>query len=317
MKAGESLAILAPSDCWDAERLAQLDERGASPEEQRERSRQGAARAAALAGKEGSQWRLDGLRASLKEAAERDLPFLVEALAELGAPIESVGGAQSPLMRAAELGAARAFEALLRLGAKPAAQDIKGRTAMHYAAIGGSASIVRRAAKAGMSVRQRDAAGGAPLTLAALSGCGLSAKAQSAGAEPKVTRVRRRGFEALDALIELGARVDDPHPQYGQSPLFDLCELDDDGVEAARALLERGADPNGAGLDRAPLMGAMSSYRASGGLCELLIAYGARVSAELLGHGRKNNPEAFSVCERRLLEMESAKSKREPKRRGL
>jgi len=171
------------------------------------------------------RWTPDQLSQALVLAAGLgDVP-LVDVLVKRGAQVDWRRGGKTALMTAAEVGAARVVEHLLRSGASTAPVDSDGRTALHLAVAG----------------RIPDRSVG-PDGRATESWDGKSKLRIPAGED-----VRRVVELLLDAKADLNAR-----DKNGATPLFGAWTY---GEDVAPALIARGADVNARnGRQETPLM---------------------------------------------------------------
>lgn len=184
------------------------------------------------------------------------------------------------LRDAARAGSVNALWALVGVGADPTWLSL-GKSLMVEACSAGRGEAIRELGAWGLSARESDFRGVCVAMLTAMAGAGLSrefgpASAGQMGYQEIVAKTRDpAGFDALDAVLELGADIDDM--VGGElTPLAELCAFGDVCEEAVKALLERGAKPNGKRRDRpGPLARAAQSPALSGKLCELLLRFGA------------------------------------------
>ncbi|MEM6326226.1 MAG: ankyrin repeat domain-containing protein [Bacteroidota bacterium] len=166
----------------------------------------------------------EGGATPLHIAAGWDRAEVVRALLDAGAEMEARDeGGMTPLLSAADGPGTEALRLLLNAGADPlvTATDFEGNGAMHYAVRVENAEAIQFLTEAGVPVDQR-------------AGEGMTALMQAVG-------YGGRSLETVRLLLRLGASViatDDS----GDTPLHWTARWD--GTDAARILLEAGADPN-------------------------------------------------------------------------
>lgn len=131
---------------------------------------------------------------------------------------------ETPLMTAARTGGADAVGTLLARGAEvDAVEGWRGQTALMWAAAQNQTAAVEALLDAGADPRARSGRGFTPLLFAAREG----------------------HVDVLEALVRAGADVDDALPSNGMSAL--VLAVYNAQYDFAKALLDRGADPDAAG----------------------------------------------------------------------
>lgn len=205
------------------------------------------------------------LRALLTAARAGDVAAIRAALAA-GADVNGRDPryGQTALMRAGMFGQPAATAALLQARARTDIAAVDGRTAMHWAAIGGSADVVALLVKAGAAVNI-ETHEETPLGLAVQAGSLASVTALlAAGARPDAMRPavasaintvlgNRRTGEALEicrALIRTRRGLDRPDEQ-GRPAVVVVADWahQADAAAFARELLAAGASPATKGPD--------------------------------------------------------------------
>jgi ankyrin repeat protein len=184
------------------------------------------------------------------------------------ASIDASANANDDLLKAAAQGSASGVQAALKRGARAAAADQLGRTALHIAAANGSLDVIEVLIAAKAPLTPRDSDGLTPLLRAARSLRGKSvelllAKGADRGSIISFLAVKdssgrillhaaaaNGSAESVSAFCSLGIGPD-PRDNSGRTPLSLVASSS--GVEAqasrkafletARILLERGADP--------------------------------------------------------------------------
>jgi ankyrin repeat protein len=155
----------------------------------------------------------------------------------------------TPLMLAARGGHASVVEALIAAGADLHARQVEtlgrkrdreqGETALHEAARGGHSAVIRALVHAGGDANVRSRGSGTPLAVAIESG----------------------NEDAVNTLLALGAKAGQRPTNLGGSALIAAAGTGD--VDAARKLVDAGANPNAASRDGAgPLVYAASNGHA-------------------------------------------------------
>ncbi|KAI7838481.1 hypothetical protein COHA_007744 [Chlorella ohadii] len=171
----------------------------------------------------------------LVAAAAHDMPAVVHALLAVPPAVEGGQPPFSPnswgsdglsaLMATAHRGALGALDALLDCGATVNLADEMGATALHWAVVGGHQAAVLALAQRG----------------AAVDATGVVHEEEEHLERPLLTAAHRGDLDMMRLLIQLGASLDAPTPS-GYTPLsVAICW---EQAEAARLLLQLGADPN-------------------------------------------------------------------------
>ncbi len=182
--------------------------------------------------------------------------------------LDAAANVNDDLLKAASQGSASGVQAALKRGARVAAADQLGRTALHIAAAGGSLPVIEVLVAAKAPLTPRDSDGLTPLLRAARSLQGkavelLLSKGADRGSIISFLNVKdssgrtllhaaaaKGSAESVAAFCSLGIGPD-PRDNSGRTPLS--LAASSSGVEAqasrkayletARFLLERGADP--------------------------------------------------------------------------
>jgi len=183
------------------------------------------------------------------------------ALAALAAVALAAGGLMgaapfpppdSPVADAAERGDLSAVRSLLSEGADANAAQGDGMTALHWAALGDRADMVRVLLYAGANTETRTRLGSyTPLHLAAENGNATAIAALLAGEARTGARTANGtsalhfaagsgSAEAVTLLLDGGAELDARESASGQTPLMFAAARG--RLDAARVLIERGAD---------------------------------------------------------------------------
>jgi uncharacterized protein len=183
--------------------------------------------------------------------------FRVNVLGALLATLLLTAGTNdSPVADAAERGDVETVVALLQQGADVNAAQGDGMTALHWAAMNGSAEMVEVLLYAGAAAEATTRLGGyTALHLASrvghaeaigalvAQGADVSART-STGAMPLHLAAGSGDVDALSVLIEAGAEVDGRENVYEQTPL--MWATAKNRVPAMTVLLDAGADVNAA-----------------------------------------------------------------------
>lgn len=187
-----------------------------------------------------------------------------------------------PLLDAARSGEVATLRALLDRGEGAEARDGNGRTALHWAAIGGSEQALELLLARGADVDARAQLGMTPLHWAALAGkAGAADLLLRRGADVRsqnvygMTPLHEAGTpEVARVLLTRGAKVADAD-RRGMTPLH-MARTG----RVARVLLDAGADPFArAANGRRPMDMAAAGEREPG----RIMVYAARASARLRG----------------------------------
>jgi uncharacterized protein len=222
---------------------------------------------------------------------------LVELLLKSGADANgALPGGERPLMTAARTGSLASVKALLSRGAViDAKDDVRGQTALMWAAAEGHADVVEALIEAGASVRTRLRSGFTPLLFAVRE-----------GRLDVVRLLLKAGADVNEAIPAEGARgraYGGPAPRAGTTPL--LVAVTNAHFDLAAALLEAGANPN-ADLIGYTVLHAMTKVRQPGvgdndpapegsgrmtslELTKVLVAHGANVNARMTKKVNLNN----------------------------
>ncbi len=164
---------------------------------------------------------------------------------------------RTPLMLAASSRAPKTFHSLLDHHANIYIRAPDGTTALHYAAIGGSYSIMRTLLAAGLSMNVRNRVGDTPLML--------------------LTRYNMLEPDRMRFLVRHGADINTLNSE-NQSALH--LAVDNDLMPMTRLLLSIGADPDVRNKwGGTPLMLAANVTNPDVALLQLLLAKGASVNA--------------------------------------
>lgn len=176
---------------------------------------------------------------ALSEAAHCGDGAMIEALVKAGAEVNAVSGeGETPLMSASRTGSVTGVKALLASHANVNATDrYRGETALMWAVSENHAEIAKLLAAAGADVNARStlfdfnfrkvAAGG---TQAVYSRGGLTALLFAA---------RQGAIESAKVLLDAGADINKPEPDYGFTPILEA--IFNDHYDFAAMLVDRKA----------------------------------------------------------------------------
>ena len=174
-------------------------------------------------------------------------------VAELLVWAASTAGASTPLIDAVKQGNPASVRARLQQKADVNAAEADGTTALHWAVRADDQELMRLLLRAGADARRANRYGVTPLQLAAVNGSVTAATALlEAGADPNAVlpegesilmTAARTGEPALLALLlDRGADLKAREQWYGETAL--IWAVAENHADAARVLLERGADVN-------------------------------------------------------------------------
>lgn len=152
---------------------------------------------------------------------------------------------RTPLIHAARAGAINTLTALIFSGASIDAKDESGRTAMFYAAQSGRADLLSVLYAAGGDARGQDEHGRSPLSAAVSNGKPelLAALGKSA-AEYIKGRIEGGGLSAGDYALFIRSAELNPAIEFSLPKGMLIRMIESGEKEAARILIERGADVN-------------------------------------------------------------------------
>lgn len=219
-------------------------------------------------------------------AAGWERPEAVQTLIDAGAALDARDeSGRTPLHAAADSPGAESLRLLLAAGADPfaLADDFEGNGAMHYAVRAENSEAIAALLDAGVPIDQRASDGMTPLMQAAGYG--------------------GRSLETLRLVLGHGASVD-ARDENGDTPLHWTARWDH--TDAARLLLERGADPNAAtgSLGYTPLHTAFL-FSTEAALVPVLLDAGADPRAET-GDGRSVLDTAEEVADSEYTDQAAA-----------
>ena len=190
----------------------------------------------------------------LSAACTNGSAAMVERLLLAGAnPNATLPGGETPLMTAARSGNVDVLRALLARKADVAARESRrGQTALMWAASHGNAGAIRVLVEAGADLHARATGPTAE------SRTGYAPRDSSYGrnrqrpdaATPLLFAVRQGQYEAVKALLDLGANVNDQTVDKTSALVVAVAKAH---WGLASYLLDRGADPNAAGQGWAAL----------------------------------------------------------------
>lgn len=159
----------------------------------------------------------------------------------------------TPLLFAAQVGQREVFQEALALGADASRQNVGGVTLLHVAATGGDPTIIQESVALGLDVDARTRNGNTPLMRAqtteaalALLSAGASINARNQEGWTALHNAAYRHADLVAALVSHGADVH-ARTTIGLTPLMAVVNAGD--LEAVDVLLEAGARVNDSTLD--------------------------------------------------------------------
>jgi ankyrin repeat protein len=149
--------------------------------------------------------------------------------------------APAPIVDAAKAGNLAAVQSLIKQKADVNAAEADGTTALHWAARADNVEMARTLLRAGADAKKANRYGVTALHLAAVNGAGADVNAVLPEGETVLMTASRTGrAEALEALLDAGAKLDARERFYGETALHWAAA--ENHAEAVRLLLTRGAD---------------------------------------------------------------------------
>ncbi|HLI86284.1 MAG TPA: ankyrin repeat domain-containing protein [Bryobacteraceae bacterium] len=181
---------------------------------------------------------------ALWEAANLGNGEMIEALLRAGAdPQATVGQGETPLMTAARTGTLAGVKALLAAGADVNAKEsYRGETALMWAVAENHADVAKLLIAAGADVNARSTF--YDFKFRKVASGGTQAVYYRGGLTPLLFAARQGAIESAEALLEAGADVNLPEPEYQFTPL--LLAIYNDHYDFASMLVEHGAKLDGA-----------------------------------------------------------------------
>lgn len=192
-------------------------------------------------------------------AAENGSAPMLDVLLTAGADANTVlPGGETALMTAARSGSADAVRVLLKHRADVNAHEsLRGQTALMWAAIHGNADVIRVLAAAGANLQARSFTPPKPTAAPAMTADRGTPPARGARPAPKVDPMhgaftplvfaaRRGQLDAVRALLEVGADPNESAVVYANQPPTPALTIAiaNGHYEVAAYLAEHGADPN-------------------------------------------------------------------------
>ena len=217
---------------------------------------------------------------------------LIEFLLDAGADAKSANSiGTTVLMEAAASGSVAAVETLLDHGADANAKALRDQTALMFAAARNRADVVRALASRGADLNATSEI--LPMDLPLFDDNGNRIPNRTGAGRPKAEimggntalhyAVREGHTEAVRALVEMGANVNERNPGDRMTPI--VLAIVNGEFDIAKYLLDRGADPNMATIDGlaalyatidmryAPVAWSPTRQTAAGGISQRELSY--------------------------------------------
>src|SRR5690348_1480519 len=181
---------------------------------------------------------------ALAEACNLGNSEMVAALVKAGAdPNATVGEGETPLMTASRTGAVAGVKALLAAGAKVnATETYRGETALMWAVAENHSDVAKLLVAAGADVNAKSTF--YDFQFRKVASGGTQAIYFRGGFTPLLFAARQGAVEAARVLLDAGADVNLPEPEYKFTPLLEA--IYNDHYDLAALLVERHANLDGA-----------------------------------------------------------------------
>lgn len=158
---------------------------------------------------------------ALSEAANCGDGAMIEALVKAGADVNApVGEGETPLMTASRTGSAMGVKALLAAGANVNATDkYRGETALMWAVAENHADVAKLLVAAGADVNARSTL--YDFNFRKVATGGTQAVYSRGGLTALMFAARQGAIESGQILLDAGADINKPEPDYGFTPLLE------------------------------------------------------------------------------------------------
>lgn len=181
---------------------------------------------------------------ALSEASKLANGEMIELLLSKGAdPNATVGEGETPLMTASRTGTLSGVKALLAAGAKVnATESYRGETALMWAVAENHADIAKTLIDAGADVNARSTF--YDFKFRKVASGGTQAVYYRGGLTPLLFAARQGAVQSAEVLLNAGADVNLPEPDFNFTPLLDA--IYNDHYDLAAVLVEHKAKLDGA-----------------------------------------------------------------------
>ena len=158
---------------------------------------------------------------ALSEAAQCGDGAMIAALVKAGVDVNAAfGEGETPLMTASRTGSVAGVKALLAAGVKVNATDkYRGETALMWAVSENHADVAKLLVAAGADVNARSIF--YDFNFRKVAAGGTQAVYSRGGLTPLLFAARQGAIESAQVLLDAGADIDKPEPDYGFTPLLE------------------------------------------------------------------------------------------------
>ncbi len=176
---------------------------------------------------------------ALSEATQCGDGAMIEALVKAGANVNAASGeGETPLMSASRTGSVEGVKALLAAGASVNATDkYRGETALMWAVSENHAEVAKLLVAAGADVNTRSTL--FDFNFRKVAAGGTQAVYSRGGLTPLLFAARQGAIESAQVLLDAGADINAPEPDYGFTPLLEA--IFNDHYDLAAVLVDHKA----------------------------------------------------------------------------
>jgi len=177
---------------------------------------------------------------ALSEATRCGDGAMIEALVKAGADVNApYGEGETPLMSASRSGSVSGVKALLAAGANVNATDkYRGESALMWATAENHSEVAKLLVAAGADVNARSTF--YDFSFRKVAAGGTQAVYSRGGLTPLLFAARQGAIESAAVLLDAGADINKPEPDYGFTPILEA--IYNDHYDFAALLVDRKAD---------------------------------------------------------------------------